>query len=108
MQPIHETILRLLEEGKAIAVATVAEARGSVPGKQGAKMVLLPDGTAYGTVGGAGLEERIKGLCRQALAEKKGGLHKFDLMNWKEGALDSLCGGSIQILIEYLAPPLTS
>jgi xanthine dehydrogenase accessory factor len=104
MRAVQEQILRLLDEGKAFAVATVAEARGSVPGKPGAKLVYLPDGTQYGTVGGAGLEEKVKALCRKALEERKGGLHSFDLMYYKEGALDSLCGGSVRILIEYMAP----
>jgi xanthine dehydrogenase accessory factor len=104
MIAIQEKILELLREGRAFAVATVAEARGSVPGKQGAKMILLPDGTPFGTVGGAGLEEKVKGLCRKALEERRGGLAKFDLMYYKEGALDSLCGGSVQILVEYMAP----
>ena len=104
MRVVQQKILRLIEEGRAFAVATVAEAKGSVPGKQGAKMILLPDGTQVGTVGGAGLEQRVKALCRKALEEKKGGLASFDLMYYKEGALDSLCGGSVKILVEYMAP----
>jgi xanthine dehydrogenase accessory factor len=104
VRAVQQKILQLIEEGRAFAVATVAEAKGSVPGKQGAKMVLLPDGTQVGTVGGAGLEQKVKGLCRRALEEKKGGLASFDLMYYKEGALDSLCGGSVQILVEYMAP----
>ena len=104
MKAIQQKILQLIEEGRAFAVATVAEAKGSVPGKQGAKMVFLPDGTQFGTVGGAGLEQKVKGLCRKALEEKKGALASFDLMYYKEGALDSLCGGSVQVLVEYMAP----
>jgi xanthine dehydrogenase accessory factor len=104
MRAIQEKILRLLEEGKPFAVATVADARGSVPGKPGSKLVLLADGTQFGTVGGAGLEQKVKALCRKALEERKGGLASFDLMYYKEGALDSLCGGSVQILVEYMAP----
>lgn len=104
VRAVQQKILRLIEEGRAFAVATVAETRGSVPGKQGAKMVLLPDGTQFGTVGGAGLEQKVKALCRKALDEKKGGLASFDLMYYKEGALDSLCGGSVKILVEYMAP----
>jgi xanthine dehydrogenase accessory factor len=104
MRDLHRRILELLEEGRPFAVATVAEAKGSVPGKHGFKMIWLPDGRQYGTVGGAGLEQKVKGLCRKAIEERKGGLHKFDLMYYKEGALDSLCGGSVQILVEYMAP----
>src|SRR5947209_2766922 len=104
MKAIQKKILELLGEGRAFAVATVAEAKGSVPGKQGAKMVFLPDGAQFGTVGGAGLEQKVKALCRKALDERKGGLVSFDLMYYKEGALDSLCGGSVRILVEYMAP----
>lgn len=104
MRDVQEKILELIDRGVAFAVATVAEAKGSVPGKQGVKMILLPDGTQHGTVGGAGLEEKVKKLCRAALEEKRGGLHAFDLMYYKEGALDSLCGGSVKIMVEYIAP----
>jgi len=102
MRALQEKILELIDQGQAFAVATVAEARGSVPGKEGAKMILLPDGTQFGTVGGAGLEEKVKAFCRQALDQRKGGLHRFDLKYYKEGALDSLCGGSVEIMIEYM------
>lgn len=104
VKAVQQKVLQLIEEGRAFAVATVAEAKGSVPGKQGAKMVFLPDGTQFGTVGGAGLEQKVKALCRKAIEEKKGGLASFDLMYYKEGALDSLCGGSVQVLVEYMAP----
>jgi len=104
VKAVQQKILELIDRGCAFAVATVAETRGSVPGKQGAKMIYLPDGTQVGTVGGAGLEEKVKALCRRALEEKKGHLSSFDLMFYKEGALDSLCGGSVQVLVEYLAP----
>ena len=104
VKAVQQKILQLIEEGRAFAVATVAETRGSVPGKQGAKMIFLPDGTQFGTVGGAGLEQKVKGLCRKAIEEKKGGLASFDLMYYKEGALDSLCGGSVKVMVEYMAP----
>jgi xanthine dehydrogenase accessory factor len=104
MREIQRKILELLDQGVAFAVATVADAKGSVPGKPGAKMVVLPNGAQFGTVGGAGLEQKVKALCRKALEEKKGGLSSFDLMYYKEGALDSLCGGNVQILVEYMAP----
>lgn len=104
MTSIHHKILELLEAGRPFAVATVADAKGSVPGKAGSKMIFLPDGTQFGTVGGAGLEQKVKALCRKAIEDRKGGLFPFDLMYYKEGALDSLCGGSVQILVEYMAP----
>ena len=37
MRAIQKKSLQLMEEGRAFALATVAEAKGSVPGKQGAR-----------------------------------------------------------------------
>ncbi len=96
--------LELLDAGIPHAVATIASARGSVPGKPGASMIVTADGAAFGTVGGAGLEERTKALALKCLEERKGGIHHFDLAYYKEGALDSLCGGSVDVFIEYMAP----
>jgi xanthine dehydrogenase accessory factor len=90
----------LLEAGCAFALCTVASAKGSVPGKVGAKMIVMPDGTAFGTVGGAGLEEKTKALAAQCLRERRGGTFRFDLAFYKEGGLDSLCGGSVEVFVE--------
>jgi xanthine dehydrogenase accessory factor len=92
----------LLDAGVSFALCTVASVTGSVPGKAGAKMVVLADGTAFGTVGGAGLEQKTKALARQCLAEKKGGYFTFDLACFKEGGLDSLCGGRVEIFVEAM------
>lgn len=92
--------LELLELGKPFALATVASARGSVPGKPGAKMIVLPDRSQIGTVGGAGLEEKVKTIALECLASRKGGVFRFDLSYHRPGGLDSLCGGSVEIVVE--------
>ena len=72
-----------------------------MPGKTGASMLVRADGSTVGTVGGAALEERVKELARAAFEDHLGGLHHFDLAAWKEGGLPSLCGGSVDIALEY-------
>ncbi len=111
---ILEAILDLERRGVRFAVATVVEAVGSVPGKLGARMIVTADGRELGTVGGAGLEEKVKALARAALAEgsgsgagggrRGGGLHRFELARQKPGGLDSICGGSVSIFIEVMNP----
>jgi xanthine dehydrogenase accessory factor len=95
--------LRLIEAHEPFVRATVVKATGSVPGKVGASMLLRPDGSCLGTVGGAALEERIKELARTAFENRTGDLHHFDLRAWTPGGLPSLCGGSVEIAIEYVA-----
>jgi xanthine dehydrogenase accessory factor len=92
------------ERGVACALATVVAATGSVPGKAGATMLVTVDGTTQGTVGGAGLEERVKALCVDALRRGEGSVHRFDLANWKPEGLDSVCGGSVEIAILIVKP----
>lgn len=104
--PMQPALLReaadLSERGVACALATVVEATGSVPGKVGATMLVTVDGTSRGTVGGAGLEERVKTLCQEALRSGEGGVHSFDLANWKPEGLDSVCGGRVTISIHVV------
>jgi xanthine dehydrogenase accessory factor len=92
----------LLDAGVSFALCTVVSTRGSVPGKAGAKMIVQADGSQFGTVGGAGLEERVKDLGRRCLAEKQNLTQKFELAFNRPGALDSLCGGAVEILVEYM------
>ena len=94
----------LSERGVACALAVVVEAHGSVPGKVGATMLVTVDGTSRGTVGGAGLEEKVTALCREAIRSGKGGVHAFDLARWKEGGLDSVCGGTVHVAVHVLRP----
>jgi xanthine dehydrogenase accessory factor len=95
--------VRLLERHEPFVRATVVRAVGSVPGKSGASMIVRRDGSTLGTVGGASLEERVKELSMAALESRRGDLHHFDLQKWKPGGLASLCGGSVDIAIEYVA-----
>ncbi len=91
----------LVAAGTPFALCTVASVKGSVPGKLGAKMIVLADGTSFGTVGGAGLEEKVKALGRQCIADRAGRTVRFDLACFRPGGLDSLCGGSVEIFVEY-------
>ncbi len=97
-------VLRLLAQHRPFVRASVVRAVGSVPGKLGATMVVREDGTTLGTVGGAALEEEVKRLAAEAIARHRGDLVHFDLAAWKDGGLPSLCGGSVDIAIEYVPP----
>lgn len=94
--------LRLMEAHEPFAWASVVRTAGSVPGKLGAAMIVRADGTSLGTVGGAELEERVKDACRRAFDERRGDLLHFDLQAWKPGGLRSLCGGTVDVAVEYV------
>jgi len=97
-------VVRLLDQRRPFVRATVVRAVGSVPGKLGATLVVRDDGSTVGTVGGAALEEEVKRLAAVAIERHRGDLVHFDLAAWKDGGLPSLCGGSVDIALEYVAP----
>jgi xanthine dehydrogenase accessory factor len=94
--------VRLLEAHQPFVRAVVVRSVGSVPGKVGATMIVRADGTTLGTVGGARLEEEVKAHAAQALERRAGDLLHFDLAGWKPGGLPSLCGGSVDVALEYV------
>ncbi|EQD33545.1 dehydrogenase accessory protein, partial [mine drainage metagenome] len=94
--------LRLMERHEPFVWATVVRAVGSVPGKVGASLILRVDGSFVGTVGGAALEERVKELARRALREGRSDLHHFELQTGRPGGLPSLCGGAVDIAVQYV------
>ncbi len=94
--------LRLMELHQPFVRATVVRTTGSVPGKLGASLIVRSDGSFLGTIGGAALEEEVKALAARALEDRRGDLHHFDLQAWKPGGLPSLCGGSVDVAVEYV------
>lgn len=99
---IAREVVRLMDLHVPFVRATVVKATGSVPGKVGATMILRPDGSFLGTIGGAGLEEQVKQHARAALVSHHGDLFHFDLQAWKPGGLASLCGGTVEVAVEYV------
>ncbi len=99
---LTQEALRLIDCHEPFARATVVKVTGSAPGKLGASMIVRADGSALGTIGGAALEERVKSLAREAIEHRGGDLFHFDLRAWEDGGLPSLCGGSVDIAIEFV------
>jgi xanthine dehydrogenase accessory factor len=99
MRAMLREMLQLTERRSAFAVCTVVQTEGSVPGKVGSVMIVTLDGSARGTVGGAGLEEKVKAAAVQALKTGDGGLQTFDLAKWKPEGLNSICGGTVTVSI---------
>ena len=99
MDSIYQYVAKLERDGREFAVCTVIDAQGSSPGRTSFKMVVLPDGTQHGTVGGGKLELTVVGAARDAIAEGKSRVVAFDL---SQDGLGMLCGGQVTLYIEYV------
>ena len=102
MDSIYQYVAKLEQEGREFAVCTVIDAQGSSPGRTSFKMVVLPDGTQHGTVGGGKLELTVLGEAREAIAEGKSRVVTFDLSQNGRDSLGMLCGGQATLYIEYV------
>jgi len=102
MDSIYQYVAKLEQEGREFAVCTVIDAQGSSPGRTSFKMIVLPDGTQHGTVGGGKLELTVLGAARDAIAEGKSRVVTFDLSQNGKDNLGMLCGGQVTLYIEYV------
>ena len=100
---IYEEIVRLKKLGRASALATIVECRGSSPQKQGAKMLVRDDGTILGTLGGGCVEADVVQYGLMAMKDGQTRTIPFNLTD-REGGL--VCGGSVTVYVEpVLADP---
>jgi len=85
---------------KPFALATIVSASGSTPrGK--AKMIVLADGSTFGTVGGGLVEARVIDEARKALGSDQSLLLEYSLDHGPgPNSLDMECGGAMKVLVE--------
>lgn len=98
---IIKAVSDAIEEGKAAAVVTVLEVKGSSPGKEGAVMAVFSDGTILGTVGGGALEYNLINEAVKAIKENKNCEKSFELT--ENASLHMKCGGFVRVYIKVFA-----
>jgi xanthine dehydrogenase accessory factor len=98
---IFQRISDLHRSGSNFALATVVQAEDSTPRSMGARMILHPDGSIEGTVGGGALEKKVCEDAQRLLREGKSAVVEYDLGKGSEGVQTGMiCGGHVQVLIE--------
>ena len=84
-----------------LAVTTILNTHGSAPRKAGTTMIVHPDGSIFGTIGGGRAENEIRLSAVDALQKKEAFRRIYVDLNddvaVKEGMV---CGGNMDVLIE--------
>jgi xanthine dehydrogenase accessory factor len=97
----HELLIKALrasEKGRSYAVATLVDSTiKGTPRKAGAKMIVLEDGTLWGSIGGGRNERAVEKECLKAI---KSGKPSFVTYDYFGGVGQSVCGGQIRVFIE--------
>jgi len=97
----HEILTKALNAVRSAnrcAFATVIETTTKgTPRKAGAKMVVLEDGTLWGSIGGGRNEKAAQKECLKAIKSGKIALVTYDYFGQKG---QSICGGQMKVFIE--------
>jgi xanthine dehydrogenase accessory factor len=101
---IYEEIVALQREGRRGAVATIVNARGSIPSFKSAKMLVRDDGSIAGTIGGGCVEAEVWQAAREVIANEKPRSLTFDLNQDPKYDTGLVCGGTLEIFIEPVLP----
>ena len=104
MRKILKSIDDAIRTGKPVAYTALVETRGSTPQKAGASMLVFPDGSQLGTLGGGCVEAEVKRQALRLLDQGTTELLTFQLddnYGWDDGLI---CGGRMKMLVDPVRP----
>lgn len=102
---LYEEIVRLRQQGRRGAVATIVNVRGSIPSFETAKMLIRDDGSIVGTVGGGCVEADVWQAAREVMETERPRTLTFNLNQNPKFDTGLVCGGTLDIFIEPVLPP---
>jgi xanthine dehydrogenase accessory factor len=104
MQSLMQELDSAIRSGRPACYTALVETRGSTPQKAGAAMLVFPDGSQVGTLGGGCVEAEVKRRALQILQKGSTELLTFQLdsdYGWDDGLI---CGGRMKMLVDPVRP----
>lgn len=96
---IFRRLAELESKGGVAALATIIQTRGSVPRHSGSKMLIFPDGSIEGTIGGGEMEGQVIEEGLAALRDGKARIRSYAFNGPGEDSV-GVCGGEIEVFVE--------
>jgi xanthine dehydrogenase accessory factor len=93
-----------LANGEPVALTTVVATRGSTPQKAGARMAIFADGAMLGTIGGGCIEAEVWAEAKRLIRRGESALREFTLADDPDEPGGDVCGGTMEVFIDVLAP----
>jgi xanthine dehydrogenase accessory factor len=93
-------LARLEHEGTTVVLVTVIRTQGSTPREVGARMIVLPDGSIKGTVGGSAVEALVIKDAQGVLVEGVPRIVHHTLNDAEKSDTGMICGGTMEFLLE--------
>jgi len=107
MNDIYQEIVRVKAEGEEAALVTIVSATGSTPREEGAKMLVKPDGSILGTIGGGSLEAQVIEEAIKVIKQGKPKRLHMSLTAKEAEEAGMVCGGELEVFIEPILTPPT-
>jgi xanthine dehydrogenase accessory factor len=96
---IFESLAELERKGGVAALATIVQAQGSVPRHTGSRMLIYPDGSIEGTIGGGEMEGQVIQEGLNAINDGQSRLKSYSFSGPGGGSV-GVCGGEIEVFVE--------
>jgi xanthine dehydrogenase accessory factor len=97
---LYEEAVAMMRQGEPFALAVVTESSGSSPRKAGARMLVRPDGSVLGSVGGGLVEQETVRAALESLGDGAPRTLSFVLTEEHGFA----CGGAMSVFVEPHGP----
>ena len=106
MKSIYQALSELEKNNHPAALCTVTKSEGSTPRHVGSKMLVYPDGTFIGTVGGGELENRVIKAALLSIDDGAAQNLSYSMADPSRGD-PGVCGGQVEVFVEPILPPPT-
>jgi xanthine dehydrogenase accessory factor len=101
---LYAEVVKLRQEGRRGALATIVNVRGSIPSFATAKMLVRDDGSIAGTIGGGCVEAEVWQAAREVMEEERPRTLSFDLNQNPRYDTGLVCGGTLEVFVEPILP----
>jgi xanthine dehydrogenase accessory factor len=103
---IFQALAELESKNGVGVLCILVRSKGSTPRHAGSKMLVYPDGSIVGTLGGGDLENRIIAEARQTIQDGRARMLEYSLADPSQGD-PGVCGGQVEVYLEPLMPKPT-
>jgi xanthine dehydrogenase accessory factor len=103
MTTIFQALQSLEQSSGSAALCTLVKTSGSTPRHSTSKMLVYPDGSIIGTIGGGELENQVISEARLVIDRKEARLIEYNMTDPSRGDV-GVCGGQVTVFIEPIVP----
>jgi xanthine dehydrogenase accessory factor len=101
---LFEEVVKLRQEGRRGALATIVHTNGSIPSFESSRMLVREDGSIAGTIGGGCVEAEVWAAAKEVMQAEAPRKMTFSLNNEANYDNGLICGGTLEIFVEPILP----